>query len=131
MVVSKLPPKYLKTKQEHTNVCSWKFSAAESEGLQIPCAAAGVLAIKSIAAQCHFVPIPFYVRKRPTKVWKQKSKAVALLFIAESEGFEPPEPRRVQQISSLPRSTTPATFRCKNTTFFACLRSKSEIFTQC
>ena len=26
------------------NVCSWKFSAAESEGLQIPCAAAGVLA---------------------------------------------------------------------------------------
>jgi len=63
---------------------------AQSEGLQIPCAAAGVLAIKSIAAQCHFVPIPFYVRKRPTKVWKQKSKAVALLFIAESEGFEPP-----------------------------------------
>ncbi len=27
---------------------------------------------------------------------------------AESEGFEPPVPRRVQQISSLPRSTTPA-----------------------
>jgi len=29
-------------------------------------------------------------------------------FMAESEGFEPPVPRRVQQISSLPRSTTPA-----------------------
>ena len=29
---------------------------------------------------------------------------------AESEGFEPPVPRRVQQISSLPRSTTLATF---------------------
>ena len=29
-------------------------------------------------------------------------------IIAESEGFEPPVPRRVQQISSLPRSTTPA-----------------------
>ena len=29
-------------------------------------------------------------------------------LFAESEGFEPPVPRRVQQISSLPRSTTPA-----------------------
>ena len=75
-----------------------------------------------------FISRPLYERKRPTKVWKQKSKAVALLFIAESEGFEPPEPRRVQQISSLPRSTTPATFRCKNTTFFACLRLIGEIF---
>lgn len=28
---------------------------------------------------------------------------------AESEGFEPPVPRRVQQISSLPHSTTLAT----------------------
>ena len=26
---SKLSPEVLKTKQEHTNVCSWKFSAAE------------------------------------------------------------------------------------------------------
>ena len=31
-----------------------------------------------------------------------------LYILAESEGFEPPVPRRVQQISSLPRSTTPA-----------------------
>ncbi len=31
--------------------------------------------------------------------------------LAESEGFEPPEPRRVQQISSLPRSTSLATFQ--------------------
>ncbi len=32
------------------------------------------------------------------------------MYGAESEGFEPPVPRRVQQISSLPRSTTLATF---------------------
>ncbi len=44
--------------------------------LQIPCAAAGVLAIKSIAAQCHFVPIPFYVRKRPIKVQRKNSPRV-------------------------------------------------------
>ena len=50
------------------------------------------------------------------------------LLFAESEGFEPPEPRRVQQISSLPRSTTPATFRGKNTTFFAMLGRTTKIF---
>ncbi len=37
---------------------------------------------------------------------------------AESEGFEPPDPRRGQQISSLPRSSTLATFRGKDTLFF-------------
>lgn len=37
----------------------------------------------------------------------EKSRTYARLS-AESEGFEPPVPRRVQQISSLPRSTTPA-----------------------
>src|SRR6059036_494485 len=31
--------------------------------------------------------------------------------MAEREGFEPPVPRRAQQISSLPRSTTPASLR--------------------
>ena len=42
----------------------------------------------------------------------QHIKVLTFSFIykvlAESEGFEPPVPRRVQQISSLPRSTTPA-----------------------
>ena len=45
---------------------------------------------------------------------KQKDPATlaeSFSFQAESEGFEPPVPRRVQQISSLPRSTTPATLR--------------------
>jgi hypothetical protein len=32
------------------------------------------------------------------------------ISFAESEGFEPPVPRRVQQISSLPHSTTLAAF---------------------
>jgi hypothetical protein len=31
-----------------------------------------------------------------------------LISVAEREGFEPSEPRRVQQFSRLPRSTTPA-----------------------
>src|SRR3977135_211123 len=34
--------------------------------------------------------------------------------MAEREGFEPPVPRRAQQISSLPRSTTPASLRGPN-----------------
>src|SRR6267378_6447961 len=34
--------------------------------------------------------------------------------LAEREGFEPPVPRRAQQISSLPRSTTPASLRGPN-----------------
>ena len=45
-------------------------------------------------------------------------------LFAESEGFEPPELRRVQQISSLPQSTTLATFRGKNTTFFVNVTKK-------
>ncbi len=34
-----------------------------------------------------------------------------MLNLAEREGFEPSVPRKVQQISSLPRSTTPASLR--------------------
>ena len=36
---------------------------------------------------------------------------VLYIFMAEREGFEPSVPRKVQQISSLPRSTTPASLR--------------------
>ena len=61
-----------------------------------------------------------FARKRATARRNAKRAAFCRPFShAESEGFEPPEPRRVQQISSLPRSTTLATFRGKNTTFFA------------
>ena len=105
-----------------------------SEGLEIPCAAAGVLARKR-----HCCAIPFFLHAfilvpasgHRIPAHKKRQRYALPFFLAESEGFEPPEPRRVQQISSLPRSTTPATFRCKNTTFFACLRSFSEIFTRC
>lgn len=42
-----------------------------------------------------------------------KKEACLGLFClkAESEGFEPPVPQAVQQISSLPRSTTPPTLQ--------------------
>ena len=66
--------------------------AAQSEGLQIPVAAAGVLARKKHCSAMTFVSIPFYKRSvRQMSVKKKKKQGVALLFfLAESEGFEPP-----------------------------------------
>src|SRR5712692_9753575 len=43
-----------------------------------------------------------------------KHYGIKELYVAEREGFEPPVPRRAQQISSLPRSTTPASLRGPN-----------------
>ena len=40
------------------------------------------------------------------------------LNLAESEGFEPPVPQAVQQISSLPRSTSLPTLRIKGKSTF-------------
>ena len=42
----------------------------------------------------------------------QNPSQICICFkkMAESEGFEPPEQLLVQQISNLPRSTTPTTF---------------------
>ena len=48
------------------------------------------------------------------------------LFLAESEGFEPPEQLLVQQISNLPRSTTPTTFQ--NIKFTPAIIHKTEFF---
>src|SRR5437667_8789543 len=44
----------------------------------------------------------------------ERNGAGAAGCMAEREGFEPPVPRRAQQISSLPRSTTPASLRGPN-----------------
>src|SRR2546426_11964908 len=44
----------------------------------------------------------------------ERNGARARDCMAEREGFEPPVPRRAQQISSLPRSTTPASLRGPN-----------------
>ena len=101
-------------------------------GIGDPSAAAGGLAIqKALAAQGRFFSPALRLTtasgRRLSRTKKGDTLRVAFWF-AESEGFEPPEPRRVQQISSLPRSTTPATFRGKNTTFFAMLGSGVENF---
>ena len=47
----------------------------------------------------------FFVYKKPKPNFRFRFR------LAESEGFEPPEQLLAQQISNLPRSTTPTTFQ--------------------
>jgi len=54
-------------------------------------------------------------------------------FLAESEGFEPPVPQAVQQISSLPRSTTLPTLQWRANVliffiFVEILKKSTDVF---